>query len=175
MRNKLRKLLIYLIIFLSLNIPDKSFSENSFVVIINKSNPLSSINMEELRSIFKMERKFWKDGKKIVLGLISYKDERSKIFNKLVYKMDEGALKKFWFNKIFKGQLTSTPITLDNLEESIKFVQNNPGAISYTNKSNNIDSVKVLSVNGFPDATSIVKKDNLPDSVKILIVNNFSW
>jgi ABC-type phosphate transport system substrate-binding protein len=170
MRKKLKKLLIFLIIFLFLNIPEKSFSENSFVIIVNKSNPLSSISMEELRAIFKVERKFWKDGKKIVLGLISYKDERSKIFNRLVYKMDEVSLKKFWFNKIFKGQLTSTPITLDNLEESIKFVQNNPGAISYTNKASNIDSVKVLNINGFPESAAMVNKGNTNDSVKILVL-----
>jgi ABC-type phosphate transport system substrate-binding protein len=172
MKKIFKNLLIFLIIFIYLNIPGKSYSEsNNLVIIINKANPLSSISIDELRSIFKMEKKFWKDGKKIVVGLISYKDERSKIFNKMVYKMDESALKKFWFTKIFKGQLTSTPITLDNIEESIKFVQNNPGSISYTNKSYNLDTVKPLSVSGFPDSETLVNQAHNLDSVKILIVN----
>jgi ABC-type phosphate transport system substrate-binding protein len=162
---KIKFLVIFSVIFLFLFYPQNSYPENNFVIIINKTNPLDNISIEELRAIFKMERKFWKNGKKIILGLVSYQDERSKVINKLIYKMDEGQLKKFWFTKIFRGQLTSAPITLDSLEESIKFVQNNPGSISYTTKSLSLEQVKVLNVNGFPNTVAYDL-----DSVKILVV-----
>jgi hypothetical protein len=62
--------------------------------------------------------------------------------------MDEGALKKFWLQKMFKGEIASFPKTLSSAGSVKQFVGKVPNAISFLDSSLADAGVKVLRVDG---------------------------
>lgn len=119
-------------------------------VIVNKTNPVNELSLEDLGRILKAERQYW-DGEKIYL-IISKSGswEKDVILNK-VYKMSEDEMKKFWLGKIFRGEITAFPSVFGSQAVIKKFVNSAANAISFIDSQNADDTVKVLKIEGrFP-------------------------
>lgn len=117
-------------------------------VIVNKNNALEEVSSRELAAIFKMEKKFWDDGKPIYLVTQKAASTEKEAILRMVYKMNEQELKQFWTAKIFQGNITSFPKVIATNQSVKAFVRQVPTAISYIDAAVVDDSVKVLRIDG---------------------------
>lgn len=117
-------------------------------VIVNKANALENVSFNELVKIFRMEKKFWDDGKQIYLVGQGSRSEAKEAVLKTIYKMDEFEIKKFWLTQIYQGSITSFPRVFTSDQSLKAFVQQIPNAVGYIDASYADGSVKVLRVDG---------------------------
>ena len=117
-------------------------------IIVNKENVIEDVSFRELAAIFKMEKKFWDDGKPIYLVTQESLTPEKEIILKTVYKMEDQELKKFWLAKIFQGTVTSFPKVIASNQSVKAFVRQAPNALGYIDASYIDGSVKVLRVDG---------------------------
>ena len=129
-----------------------AFSEVSaggeIAVIVSKVNPTDAISLKELVKIFKQEKQYWGEGKKIYLILREAGSAEKQLVLKRVYGMEDEELKKFWLGKLFRQEIASFPTTLSSNEAVKRFVSQVPNAVGVIDASFVDDSVKVLRING---------------------------
>ncbi|MBI5023578.1 MAG: substrate-binding domain-containing protein [Candidatus Omnitrophica bacterium] len=117
-------------------------------IIVNKANAIEDVSFNDLVRIFKIEKKLWDDGKQIyIVGRGSQSAVKEAVL-KMVYKMDENELKKFWLTKIYQGDITSFPKIFTSDQSLKTFVRQVPNAVGYIDASYADDSVKILKVDG---------------------------
>ncbi len=140
--------LFILIIFLLVIAPKLLFADSKIVIIVNKENSLTNVAYDDLVKIFKQDKKYWPDGKKIYLAMHESGSIEKKFVLEKIYKMNEQDLKKFWLSKIFKGDIESFPKTFASNDSMKIFVNRVTGAVGYITEEALDDTVKVLKVEG---------------------------
>jgi ABC-type phosphate transport system substrate-binding protein len=116
-------------------------------VIVHPSNPVSSVTMEELRSIYLGRTTLFG---KIRIVLISQPDPRT-LFDDVVLHMNPERLKRHWIGMVFSGDGATPPRVIENSGTIMQFVAQNPGAIAFMDGRHTDGTVKILRINGrFP-------------------------
>jgi ABC-type phosphate transport system substrate-binding protein len=117
-----------------------------FVVVINESNPISSVNTEQLARCFMKELGTWSTGDPVVPVDQAASSPVREAFSKAVHGRDVAAVKSFWQRQIFSGNGVP-PAELATDAEVLDFVRANPGAIGYVAASTPLGGgVKVLPI-----------------------------
>lgn len=116
-------------------------------VIVNKENPIDDLSSEELVRIFKQEKQYWDQRKKIYFLMQETGSVEKEIVLRKIYKMDPEALKKFWLAKMFR-KISSFPKTLSSNGAMKRFISRSPMSIGYIDAAETDDSVKALSIDG---------------------------
>lgn len=106
----------------------------NYIVIANNIG-VQKLSSKNLKNIFYGEKTFWGNKNKITLTLPSSKNPLCSIISKNIYKMSIMGMQKYWLSLTFQGNI-SPPIFLENDEETIKFIENNPGAIGFILEAN---------------------------------------
>jgi len=115
----------------------------SFVVIVNQSNPISEMTSSQVSKIFLKKVKVWDNGKEIKpIDLTDESPLRAK-FSKKIHLKKVSAIESYWQQRIFAGRAVPPP-RLNTEEEVIDYVKRNPTAIGYVSKNAKIADVKVL-------------------------------
>lgn len=117
-----------------------------FVVVINESNPISSVNTEQLARCFMKELSTWSTGDPVVpVDQVASSPVRE-AFSKAIHGRDVAAVKSFWQRQIFSGSGVP-PAELATDAEVLEFVRANPGAIGYVAASTPLgNGVRVLPI-----------------------------
>lgn len=118
----------------------------SYQIIVNKSNEISSISRSELSDLFYKKSSKFSDGKKATPVDQKGSSAVRKAFTAEVHRKSVTAIKSFWQQSVFQGKNTP-PIEKSSDQAVVEYVANNPGAIGYVSSSANISQVKVISVN----------------------------
>ena len=118
------------------------------VIVVNKQNPVNDLSHEKLVKIFKAEKQFWDDGRKIYLILRETGSPEKKTLLQTVYRMDEVTLKKYWLTQIFRQEIPSFPKTLSSSEAVKRFVNQVPNAVGAIDAQSMDDTVKALTIDG---------------------------
>jgi ABC-type phosphate transport system substrate-binding protein len=122
--------------------------QQSLAIVVNQSNPINDLSLEELRKIFLGERSHWPNGRRITLVMIEPgRPERTAMLHGL-YHMTESDLNRHFLHGLFTGQVFVSPKTLNTPVGVCKFVFNVPGAIGYVRASDVDDSVRVIRIDG---------------------------
>ncbi len=117
-------------------------------VIVNNKNQLSDLSSQDLIKIFKSDKQFWKDGKKIYLILHEEgSDEKAVVLN-CIYRMETDELRKFWLGKLYRGAIATLPKTVSSNEAIKRFISRVPNAIGVIDTAAIDGSVKSLSIDG---------------------------
>jgi len=117
-------------------------------IIVHQENTLRDVSFPELVKLFKQERQFWQDGKRIYLLMRESGSAEKQVLLEKLYQMDELALKKFWLGKLYRGEIPALPKTLSSNEAVKQFVNQVPNAIGYIDASFVDDGVKALRIDG---------------------------
>jgi len=148
MKNRDKRYFIVFLIIFALTVQTELTRGDEISIIVNKANPIVSISFNELVKIFKRERQFWKDGKKVYIIMQEAGSMEKEIALKKIYKMDHGSLKKFWIERIFRGEISSFPIVLSSNDAVKMFVSQISNAIGFINADTLDGSVKALKIDG---------------------------
>jgi ABC-type phosphate transport system substrate-binding protein len=108
--------------------------EPSFKIVVNSSNPISSLSKEEASKIFLKKEEAWGDGAKIV-PIDQAEDSAVRVaFCRVVHGRKMGAIKSYWQQAYFSGNRTPPP-WMSSDENVLQFIATNPRAIGYVSAS----------------------------------------
>lgn len=116
-----------------------------FVLIVNKSNPQSTLSKRDARYIFLGKKKTWPHGRAIVVSVQKDIDTKSSFTKEIVNKSPQ-QYQVYWKKILFTGS-GIPPITLENNAEVKDFVASDEKAIGYIDRSALDNSVKELEIN----------------------------
>lgn len=145
--------LISVIVF----VPIVIFMTNAYAtiaVIVNKSNPVSDISYNELKQILEARKQYWDNGEKITLIFKPVVSNETRTLIDRVYKIKYEDFDKYWFSKVYKGEITEFPKILVSTATINILVSEIQGAIAFigVDEVSKRGNIKVLRVNGkMPD------------------------
>lgn len=113
------------------------------VVVVNKQNPVDSLNRRELVDLYMGRNQHYPNGT-LVLRLDQAPDSetRSQFYRALVNK-SVAEVNAYWARLLFTGR-ASPPQVLDNSASVLDAVRQNPNAIGYVDSRDVDNSVKVI-------------------------------
>jgi hypothetical protein len=123
-------------------------SDQNLAVIVNQSNPIDNLSLNELRTVFLGERSHWPNGRRITLVMMDPGLAERKAILRDVCHMSEPEFSRHFLQGLFTGEVFVSPKTLSTPVGVRKFVFNVPGAIGYVKASDVDNTVKVIKING---------------------------
>lgn len=111
----------------------------------NSSAISSELSVHELRQIFTMRQRVWKNGDKITVFVLSSKSLLHQKFCKKTLKIFPYQLDRIWQKLTYSG-LGQMPVVVNSVEELKEAVRSTPGAIAYVDKFHEGDKVNVIQI-----------------------------
>ncbi len=139
----MKKFIFFVIVILTIATTDSL--AQTYKVIVNKSNTVSSISQKELAMVFLKKRKSWEDGTGITPIDQNPNAKVRESFSMEVFKKKVAAIRSYWQKAMFSG-MTAGPEEKDSDSEVIEYVKNNKGAIGYISANTPLNGVKVISI-----------------------------
>lgn len=114
------------------------------VLVVHRDNPISSLELTEVRSIFLGKKVFWDDGNAIEV-LLQESGETHRNFSQNILGKSPRQLSMYWKRVLFSGEgLPPREVTGD--EEMLETIAANTKAIGYIDNSVNDNRVKSVSI-----------------------------
>ena len=118
-----------------------------FRVVVNASNPVSSMSRDEVSRLFLKKGNAWPNGQAAQPVDLSKDSATRKAFSRTVLGRDVAAVESYWQQAIFSGRAVP-PAEKGSDAEVMAFVRANPGAIGYVSGTGDLgSSLKELAVN----------------------------
>lgn len=117
-------------------------------VVVNKSTGVETISSADLRLMFLGEKTKWPDGKKVTTVQTSSESPEGALLLKLVCKMSDAALKRYYLQAAFTGKEILPPADVASAAALKQLVARTPGAIGCILASDVDATVAVLKVDG---------------------------
>jgi ABC-type phosphate transport system substrate-binding protein len=112
-------------------------------VIVNKSNPLSRLEKNDLRPIFQTTKKAWGTGEDAVPINLPEDNPLRADFDRAVLGLDRDRVARYWTDRKVRGG-ARPPVRVPTTAAVLKAVASKPGAIGYVKLNDVNDSVKVV-------------------------------
>lgn len=117
-----------------------------FTVIVNASNPVSSLPRDDVAKLFLKKTVMWQSGKAVSPVELPATAKAREEFARVVLNKSIAQVKSYWQQQIFSGRDVPPP-EKSSENDVVAFVRSNPGAIGYVSKGAEIGhGVKALSV-----------------------------
>ena len=121
----------------------------SFVIVVNKANPVKSLTVVELRRIFMKQTRMWPHAESMVPVDWDATSEIRQAFSQQVLNRSVREMAEFWVQQSITQGL-APPSTQKSSRAVLRFVASVAGAISYLPPSDVDDSVNAVKVAGVP-------------------------
>jgi len=132
---------------LTLSLPTSAVDQG-FMIVVNDSNPSTTIRAEDLSRMFLKQTANWPNGIPVVPIDQAAKNEVRETFSIAVHKRDTDAIRAHWQRMVFSGRAVP-PVEKGSDDEVLSTVQANRGAVGYVSASTTLlPGVKVLEVTG---------------------------
>lgn len=120
--------------------------EQSFRVIVNRSNTVTSLRRAEVSAIFMRREKRWPDGSGMIPVDQSPTADVREVFSRSTHGKSVAYVIRYWHRLIFAGRALP-PIEAASDEAVIELVRKNRGAIGYVGSQTRLpDEVRVIPV-----------------------------
>ena len=123
-------------------------SAGELAMIVNKDNSVGELSFTDAVKIFKQEKQFWENGRRVYLILRESDADEQQIMLKRIYRMDGETLKRFWIGKLYRGEIPAFPKVLSSNEAVVRFVSQAANAIGFVDVGRVDERVKVIRIDG---------------------------
>jgi ABC-type phosphate transport system substrate-binding protein len=118
----------------------------SYKVVVNNSNPVSSLTKKQVSNYLMKKAKKWDDG-----TIVSPVDQSANSavrgsFSKDIHGKTTSAVKSYWQQAVFSGSGTP-PSEKETDSQVLEYVKSKAGSIGYVSSEANTDGVKVIIIN----------------------------
>lgn len=124
-----------------------ALQDPAFVVIVNKTNPVKTLAVAELRRIFMKQTRMWPHAESIVPVDWDATSPLRETFSKLVLARSVREMGDYWVQQSVTQGLTP-PSTQRSTRALLRFVASVAGAIGYVPAGEADDSVSVVRITG---------------------------
>jgi ABC-type phosphate transport system substrate-binding protein len=121
---------------------------NSIAVIVNGDNPVDQLSLADLQRIVLGERRSWNARIPVTLMMRNQESRERILLLQKVCHMTDAEYHQYWTGKIFRGEVTSEPVSLPSLGTALSFVSSIKGGISFVDAASVRPGIKVLRVDG---------------------------
>ena len=125
----------------------RAAQEPSFVVIVNKANPIKSMTVAELRRIFMKQTRMWPHAESVVPVDWDATSPIREAFSKQVLSRSVREMGDYWVQQGVTQGLVP-PSTQRSTRAILRFVSSVPGAIAYAPAGEVDDTVAVVKLTG---------------------------
>jgi len=115
----------------------------SFVIVVNKANPVKSLSVTELRRIFTKQTRMWPHAESMVPVDWDATSEIRQAFSRQVLNRSVREMAEYWVQQSVTQGL-APPSTQKSSRAVLRFVASVPGAISYMPPGEVDDSVNTV-------------------------------
>lgn len=119
-------------------------AEQTYCLIVHKSNVLTSLSITQVKRIFLGKNTKWVNGNKIDL-VLNHSQTISTHFSRQVLNKTFRQLDIYWRKALYSGR-SKLPLMLSNDLDVIEYVSNHPDAISFISNEHNIAKMKVIKI-----------------------------
>jgi ABC-type phosphate transport system substrate-binding protein len=119
----------------------------SFVIIVNKANPVKTLTLVDLRSIFMKQSRMWPHAEAMVPVDWDSTSEMRQAFCKVVMNRSVREMSEYYVAQSMTQGVTP-PSTQKSSRAILRFVASVPGAISYVPPADLDDTVTVIKITG---------------------------
>ena len=124
--------------------PGRAYAQTSFVVVVNMTNPSSSIGRSELAALFTKKEQSWRDGSPAFPVDLPADDPTREAFTVAIHGKSPQAIRAYWQQQIFSGRQVPPP-ERDSDEQVLAYVRTTVGAVGYVRPTARLGpNVKVL-------------------------------
>ena len=114
-------------------------------VVVNASNPLTSIGKTDMSRMFLKKLTRWPNGQTVQPVDLPENASAREQFSTQVLARSVSAVMAYWQQQIFAGK-ELPPLTKASEAEVLAYVKANPNAVGYVSASANTHEVKVLTI-----------------------------
>jgi ABC-type phosphate transport system substrate-binding protein len=113
-------------------------------VVVNTSNKIATLSLEEVRRIFMGEKSSWAGGKRITVLMLAPDQPERVVVLQAVFKMNESEYTKYFLQAAFTGHVLAAPRDLPSAAQMKAQVAANPNAIGYLSRDDVNENVRVV-------------------------------
>lgn len=124
-----------------------SAQSTTLTVISNPKGSPAELKATELKSILMGERQRWRNGNKILIGLMKTNTPVGVSTSAKIYNMSPDEVKKYWLALVFQGK-ADAPVFFNTVNELHAFVAENPGAIGVVDQAMSGYNTTVVLIDG---------------------------
>ncbi len=122
-----------------------SFPVQAVEIIAHNNVAQQQLSLSELRAIFSMRQRYWNEGNKIRVFVLSDNHPVHRDFAKHQLGIFPHQLRRTWDRQVFSGT-GQAPDEVDSEQEMLNAIMNTPNSIGYFETNPEIENVHVLEI-----------------------------
>ncbi|HSG07758.1 MAG TPA: hypothetical protein VLA36_05360 [Longimicrobiales bacterium] len=117
-------------------------------IVVHPATQIDDLTFQELRAIFRGERQFWDDGRRVTLLMRAPEAAERGLVLDRIYGMDEAQFREYWIGKMFRAEVASGPKLVYSADMARELVTVIPGAITFVPVNEVSSETKVVRIDG---------------------------
>jgi ABC-type phosphate transport system substrate-binding protein len=138
-------LLLGLVLGLFAGGPAVAHAQDSFVLIANAANPISTLSRSEASKLFLLKRTRWTSGQRAQPVDQVESSAVRRQFSNAIHGMDVPSVKSFWQEIVFSGKGDPPPERASDAQV-LAYVRSRPNGLGYVAASTRADGVKIIAL-----------------------------
>ena len=120
--------------------------EPAFKIVVNSSNPVSSLTKARLSQLFLKEIRECDHGQSVIPVQLGHDSSVRASFSEFIHGRDLAAIQSYWSRMVFSGRALP-PSEKTNDQEILAFVRANPGAVGYVSEETPVgEGLRVIEI-----------------------------
>ena len=117
-------------------------------IVVHPDTKVNNLTFAELKAIFRGERQFWDDGRRVTLLMRApVAAERAFVLDR-IYGMTEAEFREYWIGKMFRAEVAAGPKLVYSADMARDLVTVIPGAITFVPANEISSETKVVRIDG---------------------------
>jgi len=117
-------------------------------IVVHPDTGVENLTFDELKDIFRGERQFWGDGRRVTLLMRAPVASERELVMERIYGMDEQEFREYWIGKMFRAEVAAGPKLVYSADMARELVTVIPGAITFVPVLEVSSETKVLRIDG---------------------------
>jgi len=117
-------------------------------IVVHPATEVDDLPFGELRRIFRGERQFWDDGRRVTLLMRAPAAAERELVLDRIYGMDENDFREFWIGKMFRAEVAAGPKLVYSSDMARDLVTVIPGAITFVPVNDVSSESRVVRIDG---------------------------
>ena len=117
-------------------------------IVVHPATGVDDLSFDELKSIFRGDRQFWEDGRRVTLLVRAPVAEERRLILERIYEMNENEFREYWIGKMFRAEVAAGPKLVYSADMARDLVTVIPGAITFVPVSEVSSETKVVRIDG---------------------------
>jgi hypothetical protein len=123
-------------------------TSSAVAIVVHPETEVDNLSFAELRTIFRGERQFWDDGRRVTLLMRAPAAAERELVLQRIYGMDENEFREYWIGKMFRAEVAAGPKLVYSSDMARDLVTVIPGAITFVPVTEVSSESRVVRIDG---------------------------